>query len=141
MTELLLYCAARAQIVSEVIVPALQQGTTVLCDRFYDSTIAYQGYGLRMDQAMVRRLCRLATQGLTPDMTFLFDVPVRTGLRRAGRTDRIEARSLRYHERVRKGFRMLAKEAPRRFIVIDGTRSIEDVRTHVVEHVCHALGK
>ncbi|MBN1494103.1 MAG: dTMP kinase [Candidatus Omnitrophica bacterium] len=138
--EVLLYCAARAQIVHEVIAPALKKGITVICDRFYDSTIAYQGYGLGMDLRRVQDLCAFAADGLVPDITLLLDLPVKTGLTRAGRTDRIEGRSLRYHEKVRKGFLALARAHKRRFFVINATQKITAVKERIESILDDAFG-
>ena len=119
-SELLLYLAARAQIVRETIEPSLKKGINVICDRFFDSTMAYQGYGLDMDKKEITRLIEYATGGLSPDLTILLDVPVSVGLKRAGNTDRIEARSSRYHNKVRRGFLDIAKKNKKRIKVIDG---------------------
>jgi len=116
--ELLLYNAARVQIVSEVISPALQAGTIVLCDRFYDSTVAYQCFGGKLDPKITQTMNLFASLGVSPDHTFLLDSDVARGLDRAGRGDRMELKSLAFHKRVRKGFLTLAKQNPRRFFVI-----------------------
>ncbi|MBW2561607.1 MAG: dTMP kinase [Deltaproteobacteria bacterium] len=144
-TELLLFAADRAQHVEEVIVPAMEKGNVVLCDRFSDATVAYQGYGRGQDIGHVRSLCAFASRSLAPDMTFLFDIPADTGLdritdraRRAGdspREDRFERERLRFHEMVRDGYLTLAREEPDRFRVIDASRDIDvvhrDVRIHL----------
>jgi len=117
--EVLLYMAARAQLVEEVICPALKRGDIVLCDRFLDSTIAYQGYGNGANQRMIQTIGRWATANITPDLTLLFDIDAREGLRRAGSAkDRIEKRPLRYHQRVRRGYLALARREPGRIKVI-----------------------
>ncbi len=124
VTEAFLVNAARAQHVQEVIRPALAAGRIVLCDRFTDSTLAYQGYGRRSDLEILRRLCRIATQGLEADLVLVLDVPV--GVARARldarsqATDRIEAEGDAFHERVREGFLVLA-EGSARHRVLDGT--------------------
>lgn len=113
--EMLLYMAARAQIVSEVIKPALEKGKIVICDRFLDSTIAYQGYGLGMEIKLIKDIGRFVTQGIRPDLTILLDVPLKQGLKhRDGNKDRIEQRPLSYHARVRQGYLKLAKLEPKR---------------------------
>ena len=100
--ETLLYMAARAQLVEEIIAPALKKGRTVICDRFLDSTLAYQGYGAGVDLAFIRQTGKAATKNIAPDLTLLFDIPVKKGLARTGKVkDRIELRSLQYHNRVR----------------------------------------
>jgi dTMP kinase len=135
--ELLLYNAARVQIVNEVIMPALREGNIVLCDRFVDSTIAYQCYGGKLDSTIVATINSFAACGLVPDHTFLLDSDVTRGLTRAGRGDRMELKSLAFHKRVRKGFLDLAKENPKRFSVIKemsidrGAREIEKILTQL----------
>lgn len=139
-SELLLYCAARAQITQEVIMPALAQGVHVLCDRFYDSTMAYQGFGLGMDKKTVQELCYFAAHNVHPDCTILIDLPVTTGLKRAGGTDRIEERSLAYHRKVRKGFCSLVQQHKKRFLMINGRQDIESIRCIIEEHIRHVIG-
>lgn len=124
ITELLLYEAARAQLVQECIRPALEAGKTVLCDRFADSTTAYQGAGRGLSPEDLARLHALATQGVWPHLTFLLDLPVEEGLRRArhrGRFDRMEQQDIQFHERVREGFLAIARHEPERVKVIDAT--------------------
>ena len=117
--ETLLYLAARSQIVAEVIEPALKAGKVVLCDRFLDSTLVYQGYGNGVDLNFIRSVGKMVTRGISPDLTFFFDIDTRKGLSRIGRTkDRIELRSLAYHNRVRRGYQALARQDPKRFRVI-----------------------
>jgi dTMP kinase len=116
--ELLLYNAARSQIVSELIRPALKKGMIVLCDRFYDSTIAYQCYGGKIDKKIAQAMNAFASGGLRPDHTFLLDSDVRRGLSRAGRADRMELKSIAFHRRVRKGFLELAQTHAERFTVV-----------------------
>lgn len=148
LAELLLYAAARAQHVAEVIRPALAEGKIVLCDRFTDATTAYQGHGRSLDLALIENLAQLATGGLTPDLTILLDCPEEVGINRAmarinaasgAREERFEQESLRFHQAVRKGYLKLAAENPARFIVIDGTRGIQEtaevIRTAVVSRI------
>ena len=128
--ELLLYEAARAQHVHEKIAPALEAGHVVLCDRFADSTTAYQGAGRGIGSEVLTDLHHLATGGVWPDLTLLIDLPVETGLERArgrGRKDRMEQESVAFHQRVREGFLALAQAEPGRIQVIDGDASVEDV--------------
>jgi dTMP kinase len=129
VTELLLYEAARAQHVAERIRPALDNGFVVLCDRFADSTTAYQGAGRGLSPDVVGRLHDIATQGLHPDLTIVLDVPADVGLSRATQTgsDRMELEALEFHERVRIEFLRLAKEEPARVIVIDGMQDVDAV--------------
>ena len=132
MAELLLYEAARAQHVGELIFPALNAGTIVLCDRFYDSTIAYQGAGRHVSSKDVETLNALATCGLKPDITLLFDLPPEIGLQRAkgeSTGDRIEKEALEFHERVREGYLALADAHPERVHVLDALQSIDDMTT------------
>jgi len=117
--EMLLYMASRAQVVNEVIKPALQKGEIVICDRFLDSTIVYQGYGLGVDIGFIKRLGAFATQGIAPDLTILLDLPVRKGLmHRKHCEDRIEKRPLPYHMKVRKGYLKIGALEPRRIKVV-----------------------
>jgi len=126
--ELLLYEASRAELTSREIVPLLQGGTIVLCDRFYDSTTAYQGYGRNLDIKMVRSLNRIAVDRQVPDMTFLLDLDIKTALSRLGdQKDRLELQSKRFFQRVRTGFLEIARKERRRVKVVDATRSVDTV--------------
>jgi len=141
-TELFLYEAARAQHVSERVLPAVERGVIVLCDRFSDSTTAYQGAGRRIPADAIERMHLLATKGLSPDLTLLIDLPAEEGLARAkreGDLDRIERESLDFHGRVRDGFLELAVKHPGRIKVIDGTEPAERVADRVRELVSTAL--
>ena len=126
--ELLLYEAARAQHLKEVIEPILNKGGVVLCDRFSDATIAYQGFGRKLDLGLIKRLNHLATRGRKPDVTFLLDCPSGLGLKRAvlrnqrqrkAKEERFEREEIQFHRRVRKGYLWIAKKEPRRVRVID----------------------
>lgn len=133
-TELLLYEAARAQHVDERIRPALEAGKVVLCDRFADSTTAYQGAGRGLPEDAVFRLHEIATRGVWPRLTIVIDVPVEEGLQRAtrdGASDRIEREMPAFHERVRAGYLRLAEREPERVRVVDGTRSIDAVAADI----------
>lgn len=132
-TEVLLFSAARAQIVDQVIRPALAEGKIVVCDRYYDSTLAYQGYGLGLDLDALRAITKFATRGLVPDLTFYVDVPAEVGLarRHQGETNRLDQKDVDYHARVRNGYLELAKAEPHRFVVIDGTGTIEQVQEEI----------
>jgi dTMP kinase len=117
--ETLLYMAARAQVVQEIIKPAREDGKTVVCDRFLDSTIAYQGFGLGVDIKLIKIMGDFATQGIQPDLTIFLDLPIEQGLEhRNNCQDRIEQRSLSYHEKVRQGYLTLAKQYPQRIKVV-----------------------
>lgn len=135
--ETLLYMAARAQLVAQVIAPALEQGKVVLCDRFLDSTVAYQGYGNGVDVGMIKDIGRFATRAIRPDITFFFDIDARKGLSRIqGRTkDRIERRAISYHDRVREGYRKIARKEPGRVILIDADRPREEIFAIVSKHI------
>ncbi len=134
-TEFLLYSAARAQIVAEVIRPALAVGKIVLCDRYADSTMVYQGYGRQLDLDIVRRVIEFATGGLKPDLTFYFDVSVDEGLARrtnghqyGEELNRMDTQAREFYERVHRGYATLMLEEPSRWIRIDGAQSIEQVQ-------------
>lgn len=118
-SELLLYMASRAQTVQEVIRPAVKAGKIVLCDRFLDSSLVYQGYGLGMDIGFIRELGSFTTGGIEPDLTLLLDVPLKRaldGIKHA--KDRIEQRAFAYHKRVKKGYMSLAEKEPRRIKIV-----------------------
>ncbi len=117
--ETFLYMAARAQLVKEVLEPALKEGKIVLCDRFLDSTVAYQGFGNGVDVKTIQQLGAFATKGIEPDLTLVFDIETEKGLGRTNaKKDRIELRPLEYHNRVRQGYLSLAKQEPKRVKVI-----------------------
>jgi len=117
--EMLLYMAARAEAVNKIINPAITQGKIVICDRFLDSTFAYQGYGLGIDINFIKKIGNFVTGGRKPDLTILLDLPVKKGLRyRKLKKDRIERRSLAYHIRVRNGYLKLASKDPKRIKVV-----------------------
>ena len=139
--ELFLYEACRAQLVARVIRPALAEGKVVLCDRFFDSTLAYQGFGRGLDAGKIEGLNALATGGLVPDLTFLVDCAEDVGLKRAwarinasagAREDRFEKEELAFHRRVREGFLAIAGAAPR-VKVIDGSREISTVHREICD--------
>lgn len=137
--ELLLYEASRAQLVSEVIAPSLDRGAIVLCDRFTDSTLAYQGFGRGLDLDLIRHLNELATDGLVPDLTILLNLDPGIGLVRATGSpaaesplgDRIEAEPLDFHRRVREAYLAMAREAPDRIRVIDGRLGVAEIEEAV----------
>lgn len=134
MTEFLIYSASRAQLVGEVLRPALEAGTVVVCDRYVDSSYAYQGAGRGLDMAHLRAVSLAATGGLTPDLTVLLDIPADLGLRRAARVgapDRIEQAGLDFHTRVREGFLALAAAEPERFLMLDGALPTDELAEQV----------
>lgn len=140
LTELLLYEAARAEITSKEIAPELAKGNVVICDRFYDSTTAYQGYGRKLDIQMVRALNKIAVGNLTPDLTLLFDVDLKTGLsRRDKNPDRLEMQTSTFFKRVRKGFLEIARKDRKRIKVIDGSVDIDSVFEEVLKTVTRKL--
>ena len=141
LCETLLYMAARSQLVTEKILPALRQGRIVLCDRFLDSTVVYQGYGCGVDLDFIKSVGEFATQGLKPDLTFLFDIETRKGLFRKGtRKDRIEQRPFEYHRRVRQGYWKLARQEPRRIKLIKGQRSKNKIQEEIRRRADRLLG-
>ena len=124
LTELLLFNASRTQLVAEVIRPGLEKGETVICDRYADSTTAYQSYGRGLDLETVKAINSTATRGLEPDLTVLLDIPVETGLSRkmAKRADRFEREDIAFHQRVREGYLEMAGKEPGRWLVIDASQ-------------------
>jgi dTMP kinase len=119
LCETLLYMAARAEVVAKIIAPALKKGKIVICDRFLDSTLVYQGYGLGVSLSFIKEVGKAVCAGIEPDLTIFLDLAVAKGLKyRAGKKDRIEKRSFDYHLRVRRGYLELARREPKRIKVI-----------------------
>lgn len=142
LSELLVFMAMRAQHMEEVIMPALQDGITVICDRFVDATYAYQGYGRKIDLGVIETLNRLVTKGIRPNLTILMNVTAERGLKRkaaASAIDRIEAEDMSFHQRVKKGYEKLAKEDPKRFFVVDGSLKVEAIHEIVRTKVGNIL--
>ena len=139
LTELFLYLADRAQHIAEVIEPAVAAGAVVLTDRFYASTLSYQGFGRGLDIDTVTRVDAWARSGVTPRLTVLLDCPVQIGLQRAQRHDRFHAEAEAFHERVRQGFLTLAAADPEGWRVIDATQSEATVHTQVVAAIRNCL--
>jgi dTMP kinase len=137
--EALLILAARCQHVTHLIMPALKRGTVVLCDRFSDSTFAYQGFGRGLDLQWLRAANEVATGGLTPDLTVVLDLPISVGLarRRAdrGQQNRLDRETERFHRKVRQGFLALAAEAPGRMTIVNANRPAQEVRDEITEIV------
>jgi len=130
-TETLLYQAARAQIVEQVIKPRLADGEIVISDRYYDSTIAYQGYGHQQDLEQVRSLVKYATGGLVPDLTVLLDLDIEVGLKRkknAEEWNRMDAYTVEFHQRVRKGYHEMVKAEPNRWVMVDAGQNWKSVQ-------------
>ena len=147
LSELLLYEASRAQHVKEVIEPLLERGVTVLCDRFSDATIAYQGFGRKLDLGLIQRFNRLSTQRIKPDITFLLDCPSDMGLKRAiqrnqtlkkEKEERFEREKIQFHHRVRRGYLSIAKQEPHRVKVID-TRQGEEKTFEKIRQIVNKL--
>jgi dTMP kinase len=158
-TELLLFSAARAQHVREVILPALRRGDVVLCDRFYDATLAYQGFGRELDIRFIEELIRFSTGSLKPGLTLLFDLPVEAGLKRARdrifrikesgtkpstdqleldlitAEDEFEQEDLEFHGKVRDGYLSIVKNEPDRFRIVDASRNIKTIHQEVCSHL------
>ena len=144
LTELLLYLSVRAQHVEEVIKPSLSEGKIVICDRFLDATVAYQGYGRGLDIGLVNELNHLVTRGLKPDLTILLDIEVPQGIRRARgdkKGDRIEQEKTAFHQRVREGYLKLAAEEPERIKKIKVEGSIAETQMRVKSYVDEVLRK
>ena len=145
LAELLLYEADRVQHVEEIIKPALEHGKWVVCDRFFDATTVYQGFARGQDMKLIRDLNEKACSGIGPDITFLIDCPVETGLERALKRneavpeeegqDRFEREEKDFHEAVRQGYLTMAKEDPERIVVVDGTLNEDELEAVIFEHV------
>lgn len=139
LTEFLLFSASRHQLTSEIIIPHLKKGYYVICDRYYDSSTAYQGYGGNLNLKTVKFINKVATNGLKPDLTFLLDIPYSENLRRrqklSGNKDRIESKSSSYYQRVIQGFRTIAQEEKRRVTVLDGKKTIKELSKIILEKV------
>ena len=141
-TEVLLFQASRAQLVDEVIRPYLEQGGIVICDRYADSTLAYQGYGRQLDLGQLHALIEFATGGLKPDLTVLLDVTVETGLQRRtqeGSLNRLDLLDLAFYNRVRQGYLEMARQEPKRWEVVDAGQAWESVQAQIREIVLDRL--
>ncbi|MBS3886430.1 MAG: dTMP kinase [Dethiobacter sp.] len=143
LTEVFLYAAARAQLYHEVIAPGLAAGNFLLCDRFIDSTLAYQVYGGRMDFSFVLQANLRAIYGRLPDKTFVLDLDPASGLARrgAGAADRVEQKPLSFHSRVREGFLLLARQFPERIVVLDGSLPPDELAAIIWSNVGPELEK
>jgi dTMP kinase len=145
--EFLLFSAARAQHVAQLIRPHLEAGGVVLCDRYADASLAYQGYGYRLDLEAVRAISRFATGGLVPDLSFCLDLPVEVGLGRKTRGsgdawNRMEQKEMDYHQRVRAGYLEMAERDPARWVILDATRPFGELqailRQTTMDRLCRA---
>jgi dTMP kinase len=147
MTELFLYVADRVQHYRQVIAPALRQGKAVLCDRFSDATTVYQGFGRGLDLAWIEEIHARVLENIRPDLTFLLDLPVEVGLRRAWKRlendktqeDRFEKETLDFHRRIREGYLTLARNEPGRIIILDGMKEEEVLHREIVSHLPGSL--
>jgi dTMP kinase len=139
-TELLLYLAARTQLIEEKLKKALNSYDFVICDRFFDSTLVYQGYALGLGK-IAYQTTKLFSLGIIPDLTILLDTPVEEGLRRIKNKDRIESRPLKFHKKLREGYLRLAKENPRRIKIVDANTNLEEIFKKVEKIVSRALSK
>jgi dTMP kinase len=137
--ETLLFCASRAQLVSQMIRPHLERGGTVVCDRFSDSTMAYQGYGRGLDRSVLQSICDFASGQLMPNMTLLLDLPVEIGLarRRHGQGDwnRLDAQEVEFHQRVRDGYLLIARLDVTRWIYIDASKNEDEVWCQILNEM------
>ena len=143
ITELMLYSAARAQLVEQVIKPSIAKSETVICDRYIDSFYAYQGYGRGLDMDMLKKITSLAIDDMIPDITIFLDLDPEIGLRRrmnVANGDRIENEQIEFHRRVYDGYKQLARENPDRIKIIDASRSVEEVWQDVRRQLDMALG-
>jgi dTMP kinase len=146
LAELMLYAADRAQHVEEVIKPALRAGKWVICDRFSDATVVYQGAARGQDRKLIRLLNNVVTDGIRPHLTFLLDCPVEVGLRRAlGRNmkgqERFEREALSFHRKVRKGYLDLARDEDKRFVVLDATANRKEIEAAILRHLDRFLAQ
>lgn len=134
--ESFLFLADRAQHIDMLIKPAIERGEVVLCDRHTDSTVAYQGYGRGLDLNQIKMLNDIATNGVKPDMTFVFDIDIETAQERVGKTkDRMESAGIEFFKRVRQGYLEIAKSEPERVKVLDATQTIETIANQVKEYI------
>jgi dTMP kinase len=143
LTEFMLFSASRSQLVSEVIRPHLKNGYVVICDRYYDSSAAYQSYGGGLDLKQVLKVSKAATGNLVPDLTFLIDISSKDAFSRSSDrgnlTDRMENKDLKYYNKVCKGFREIANKNKKRFVVINGLLTIEQIHKRIIKIVSKKL--
>jgi dTMP kinase len=150
-TELLLMLASRAQHTEEFIIPQLKSGKVVLCDRYNDSTLAYQSYGRGFPLELAKEMCEFASEGLAPDRTYLFDIDSHVGIERSrkvhkdispeGEVDRMEAQEIEFHIKVRQGFLDLAREDPQRFLLFDATNPIDQIHAAIVKDIKNIIDR
>jgi dTMP kinase len=137
LTELLLFNASRAQLIADIIRPNLKEGKIVICDRYTDSTVVYQGYGRGLDLEMVKTINDIATHGLKPDLTILLDIAPEAGFNRIRNRekDRFELENIAFHRRIREGYLKLVQEEPERWLVVDATLSKERIKKIIWDKV------
>jgi len=144
-TEILLFQASRAQHVHELILPSIRAGKVVLCDRFADSTMAYQGYGHQTDLEQLAQIIRFATGGLQPDLTLLLDVDIEIGLKRRSSDqeswNRLDAKEKAFHQRVRQGYLKMSASQPERWAIVDASQSMEQVQQTLIRVVLNRLAE
>lgn len=137
LTEFLLFSSSRSQLVSEVIIPHLKRKYIVLCDRYFDSSTAYQGYGGGIDLKMIDRINKIATRGLLPDKTFLINISIEESIRRkrimGKSSDRIEQKKISYYRKVINGYLKISDKNKKRFAVIDGKKPVEDIHKEIIQ--------
>jgi dTMP kinase len=141
-TEILLFLAARAQLVEQCIRPALSQGSLVLCDRYGDSTLAYQGYGHGTDLSTLRQMLNFATGNLWPDLTLLLDIDPAKGLQRkrgGGEWNRLDAYELAFHQRVWQGYQALARQEPQRWVIVDASQPFDLIQNQIRQIILERL--
>jgi dTMP kinase len=144
LPELFLYLAERAQHVKDVIMPALSEGKIVISDRFLDSTVAYQGYGRGLDMTLIKKLNRLVSRGIKPDLTILLDIEILCGVNRAKgsrKGDRIEEEGVFFHNEVRKGYLKIAELEPKRIKVVNANDSMDNIQAAIRKHVDKLMSK
>jgi dTMP kinase len=142
VSELCLFCADRAQHVKDFISPCLKDGKIVICDRYFDSTVVYQGYGRRLDMRFVNKAAKASTLGTVPELTFLLNLPVRKGLSRIkgrGNVTKMDEEPLEFHELIRQGYMVVARREPERIIKINADRSVEDIHGDIKNIVLSRL--
>lgn len=144
VSELCLFCADRAQHVKDFIVPSMKEGKIVICDRYYDSTVVYQGYGRKLDMRFVNKAAKASTLGTYPDITFLLNLPVRKGITRIkerGEESKIDVEPLEFHELIRQGYMVLARREPDRIIKVNGDREVQELHQDIIKLISPRLKK
>ena len=141
-SELCLFCADRAQHVRDFIKPKLREGEIVICDRYFDSTVVYQGYGRKLDKRLVNKIAKASTLELIPDITFLLNLPVKKGLsrlERRGNTTKLDEEPLEFHELIRQGYMLIARREPNRILKINADREAQEIHQELKDIVLHKI--